>query len=236
MPDQWRADVANANGRLNQGLLHIPPIEFVKEIFVLRLDKIDVLNPKGQLSAHEVWPFVISSLSVQGTPGPYWFLVRSTPDLGQLRALIEKAAELGSGYLKRNTQEVLNGIEAIRRGKPVASTVKGIRDLSALSKASKGTGSAWPKLQDDSTGRIARCPKPCWPRSRRSSERRPPSSNAPHDRRSEISRQGRGTHLLGEGLGGIGVRAGSSPRTSSPDTVPGVAGCSHGSKEGDTTH
>lgn len=138
MPDQWRADVANANGRLNQGLLHIPPIEFVKEIFVLGLDKIDVLNPKGELSAHEVWPFVISSLSVQGTPGPYWFLIRRTPDLGQLRALIEKAAELGSGYLKRNTQEVLAGIEAIMQGKPVASTVKGIRDLTALSKASEG--------------------------------------------------------------------------------------------------
>lgn len=128
MPDQWRGDVANANGRLNQKVLDAPPADFVKEVFVLGLDKVGVLDSGGKLPPHDAWPFIVSSLSVQGTPGPYWFLVRHTPDLGQLKALLQKAAKIGPGFLGRNMEELNAGLQAIRTGKQIGV----VRSLSQL--------------------------------------------------------------------------------------------------------
>ncbi len=129
MPDQWRADVANANGRLNQRVLDIPPVDFVKEVFILGLEKVGVLDAAGILSPHDAWPFIASSLAVQGTPGPYWFLVRRTPDLSQLKALIQRAVKIGPGNLKRNAAEALTGIEAIRSNKPVSGGAPSLQEL-----------------------------------------------------------------------------------------------------------
>jgi hypothetical protein len=129
MPDQWRGDVANANGRLNQGVFDIPPVDFVKEVFILGLEKVGVLDAAGTLSPHDAWPFVASSLAVQGTPGPYWFLVRHARDLGQLKALIQRAVKIGPGNLKRNAEEALLGIDAIRSNKPVSSGATSLQEL-----------------------------------------------------------------------------------------------------------
>lgn len=117
---QCYADLSVANGRLNQGLFHPIPLEFIFELFATGIEEIGLLNDTGVLSAHEVWPFVASSLSVAGTPGPYWFLVRTTTDYGQLRSLVQRASKFGNAYLKRNKVEFLEGLRAIAKGRPLA--------------------------------------------------------------------------------------------------------------------
>lgn len=49
-----------------------------------------------------------------GTPGPYWFLVRRTPDLGQLHAQLRRAKQCSTVSLSRRIDECLYGIETIR--------------------------------------------------------------------------------------------------------------------------
>jgi hypothetical protein len=115
-PERFYADVANANGRLNEGMLHVPPEAFVKELFAIGLEEAEVVQAGEDFDAHRVWPFIAASLAVSGTPGPMWFLVCRCDDLGQLKALLTRASKIKAG-LKKNLDKVMPGIEAIRHGK-----------------------------------------------------------------------------------------------------------------------
>lgn len=119
MSEQWHADVGNANGRLDQGVLDLPPSDFVLDLFSVGLDSLE-LTPRGrQLTAHQTWPFICSSLNTPGTPGPCWFLIRRTSDLSQLLSYLRRAASIGSERLRTRVQETEEGIEALIQGKPL---------------------------------------------------------------------------------------------------------------------
>lgn len=123
IPDQWRSDIGNANGRLEHKTLDLPPVASVREVFALGLDKTGILDPQGSFTPHEAWPFVAASLNVQGTIAPYWFVIRKTSDHPQLVALLKKASQL-SPKLKRNLDEALHGIQAVSGAGPLAANDK----------------------------------------------------------------------------------------------------------------
>lgn len=112
--DQWYADIGTANGRLEAGVLDLPPSEAVREVFAIGLENAGIIEQGKNFGPHESWPFVAASMNVQGTPGPYWFLVRRTEDLSQLRAILERASRIGGGsYLQGHLSEFAVGFEAI---------------------------------------------------------------------------------------------------------------------------
>ena len=117
--DQLMADIGSANGRLNDNFLDLPPPESVREMFAIGLRGSGILENADYLTAHEAWPFIASSLNVQGTTGPYWFIVRSTNDLGQLEALIRRASQISGPRLTQNFEEFEAGLNAIRNDDPI---------------------------------------------------------------------------------------------------------------------
>ena len=129
IPELWHADVATANGRLAAGSLDLPPPEAVREVFALGLDETGILRAGDSLSAHQSWPFIVSSVAVQGTSGPYWFLVRRTPDLGQLLRQLQAAIDVGGERTRTRLQEVMYGIEAIRDDRRIPNTDEHFSDI-----------------------------------------------------------------------------------------------------------
>lgn len=127
--DQWFADVGNANGRLNQGTLHLPPSDFVLELCASGLEGVGIINNERHLTAHDSWAFIVSSLSVNGTTGPYWFLVRKTQDIGQLRAQIVRAMGVGTAYLNNRREEVLTAFDSLINNTPLSRTIPFVSDL-----------------------------------------------------------------------------------------------------------
>lgn len=113
-PDRFYADVANANGRLTDGVLHLPPESFVKEIFAVGFEVSGILEKNQMLTAHQTWPFIVASLAVQGTPGPLWFLARRTADLSQLVAQMERARAIVRPFVKGRIAEMIPGLIALR--------------------------------------------------------------------------------------------------------------------------
>lgn len=129
IPDQYHADVAVANGRLENGIVDLPPAEAIREIFAIGVEQSGILLDADFLSAHQIWPGIAASLEVQGTPGPYWFLVRRTNDLGQLTALLNRVVELAPRQLECRIGECTYGIEVIRNGGTVERTDRVFGDL-----------------------------------------------------------------------------------------------------------
>jgi hypothetical protein len=128
--DQWRADIAQANGRIKAKVLDLPPSASVREVFALGLEKTNVLEPGATLGPHEAWPSIAASLNDQGTAGPYWFIVRRATDLDQLGSLIRKAAEF-SKQIRARLPEFLRGLDAIDRRSPVEANDAIFRELQA---------------------------------------------------------------------------------------------------------
>jgi len=121
-PDRFYADVGNANGRLKDGILDCPPSDFVKELFYVGLEEAGLTIPSEGLGPHEAWPFVAASLAVQGTPGPFWFLVRRCSDISQLRTQLERAGEIGPPALRTNLRACEDGIESLLANRPARRT------------------------------------------------------------------------------------------------------------------
>lgn len=111
--DQWYADIATANGRLVAEVLDLPPSEAVREVFAIGLENAGIIEHGKNFGPHEAWPFIAASMNVQGTAGPYWFLVRRTEDLGQLRAILRKVSGIAGAYLQSHLEEFIVGLDAI---------------------------------------------------------------------------------------------------------------------------
>lgn len=118
--DQWYADIANSNGRIRQDVLDLPPTEAVREVFALGFESTNILAAGIHFTSNESWPFIASSFNCNGTPGPYWFLVRKTNDLNQLEGQLRRAVQVGPRVLSRNFEECRTGLEAIRNETPIA--------------------------------------------------------------------------------------------------------------------
>jgi len=113
--DQYHADVGNANGRLENSIIDLPPAEAIREIFAIGIEQSGILLENDYLSAHQAWPGIVGSLVVQGTPGPYWFLVRKTPDLGQLVSILTNVMNIAPRQLAERIRcECIYGTELIR--------------------------------------------------------------------------------------------------------------------------
>lgn len=119
--DQWYADIGNANGRVKNGILDLPPQDFILDIFGLGLENLNILESESGLPAQQTWPFIATSLSVNGTVYPYWFLIKRTENLKELLAFMKKAEKIGTGYLRRNIGELYEGIESMINQSPLKS-------------------------------------------------------------------------------------------------------------------
>ncbi len=117
--EQIGGDIANANGRLGQGFLHVPPDRVMVALFAMGPHDLAEAFGSAQLTAHKAWPFVVAALNTTpGTPRPYWFLVRRVTELGQLRAQLTRAASFGRPQLARRIHdEVLQGIDCLEKGR-----------------------------------------------------------------------------------------------------------------------
>jgi hypothetical protein len=139
MRDQLLADIGNANGRLDQGQLDLPPRETVLQIFAGFGPKQGILRPGHKLTAHEAWSFVAASLNSNGTPGPYWFIVQECDDVGQLLAQVERAANLPKGkVIAKRLPELTLGIKAMLNNSelPVKSSIsKAFLELEAAAES-----------------------------------------------------------------------------------------------------
>lgn len=117
--DQFYADIATANGRLNNKQLDLPPKSSIYNAFAFDVEQLQILESGRKFTAHQSWPFIVEAINVakNNTTAPYWFLVRLTDDLGQLKSCLKKAYKYGNSSLKKNITIVLAGIEAIEQEK-----------------------------------------------------------------------------------------------------------------------
>lgn len=116
--DQFYADIANANGRLNNSKqLDLPPKDSIYNAFSYDLNDLKILDEGKKFTAHQSWPFIIEAINIpkNHTNAPYWFFIRKTDDLNQLKSCLKKASKFGNSSLKKNIIIVLGGIEAIEK-------------------------------------------------------------------------------------------------------------------------
>lgn len=120
--DQFYADSATANGRLENRQLDLPPPLSVCQCFGIGLEELAVIDEsKPHLTAHEAWPIIVAALSVpsNGITLPFWNIVRKTDDLGQLISQLIRASNYGNEPLKNNINEAIYGINCIIKGEPI---------------------------------------------------------------------------------------------------------------------
>jgi hypothetical protein len=124
LKDQFYADIANANGRLKTKQLDLPPKTSIYNAFALGLEDPNILEPEAKFNGHQTWPFIVEAVNVSknNTPAPYWFLIRKTDDLGQLKSCLKQASKLGNSSVKKNITIVLGGIEAIESDNSIESS------------------------------------------------------------------------------------------------------------------
>lgn len=121
--DQFFADAATANGRLENGHLDLPPKISVCRCFGIGLKELSVLDEaKPSLTAHDAWPIIAAALNVpsNGITFPFWNIVRKTNDLGQLVAQLNRAAKLSNRPLQRNIKQAIYGINCVRTGEAIS--------------------------------------------------------------------------------------------------------------------
>ena len=122
----FRAQVGTANGNLEKGILDLPSIRSVYDLFYLLVRNPELLK-KGiettKLTAHEVWPVLATSLRYAGTPGPVFFILRqlNVSEVGQVVALVKKASGFDRKLLKPwETYEA--AVRAVGSGLPLDGT------------------------------------------------------------------------------------------------------------------
>jgi len=121
--DQIGGDIANANGRLEGGILDLPPDRVMAALFAMDEQQLSNAFGTPRPNAHQVWPFIASALNVNAaTLRPYWFLVRRVEDLGQLRSRLLRVQGMARMALReRISREALPGLEAIQHQRQLAA-------------------------------------------------------------------------------------------------------------------
>jgi hypothetical protein len=119
--DQFYADISTANGRLNTKQLDLPPKSSVYKAFSIDFYETNILKEGTLFSAHQSWPIIVTALNVpkNNTNAPFWFMIRKTDDLGQLKAQLKKASKIGNSSLKNNVDIAISGIEKIEKNEGV---------------------------------------------------------------------------------------------------------------------
>lgn len=129
--DQFYADIATANGRLNNKQLDLPPKSSIYNAFAFGVDELQILEKGKVFTAHQTWPFIVEAINVakNNTSAPYWFLSRMTNDFGQLKSCLKTAQKYGNSSLKKNITIVLGGIEAIENDKYIEANSVFIKQI-----------------------------------------------------------------------------------------------------------
>lgn len=118
-PDQFYNDILTANTRLDQKRLDLPIDDFLIDLFAVGLKKAGVLLEGNKLTAQQVWPFVVSAYSTQGTPRPCMEFIKNCDEMSQLKAFLKRAKEIGNGYYKRRADSIIQVVEAIEEDKHI---------------------------------------------------------------------------------------------------------------------
>jgi hypothetical protein len=114
--EQFGADVGNANGRLDQGILDLPPESFLLDLCLQGPEQLRETLDRQTLTGQEVWPFVATALNQQGTERPYWFLVSMVDDIGQLNGQLRRASAVSAqGQFKERCTAAIKALEAKRQ-------------------------------------------------------------------------------------------------------------------------
>lgn len=117
--DQFYADIASANGRLKEGFLDLPPDDVVYDLFTIGFENTPIfLDAEFKLTAQQTWPFIASAISVQGTPRPYWFLIKQCNELQKLKTIMIDIVKYGNGYYRNNIDEIKTGIDCLTEAWP----------------------------------------------------------------------------------------------------------------------
>lgn len=119
-PDKFNNDVMTANTRLNEKRLDLPIDGFIVDLYALGLNEAQVLTDNNQrLTAQQVWPFVASAYSTNGTPRPCWFIIHACDDINQLISYMKQVEKCGNGYLKRRMPALFSTLQAYKDGTAV---------------------------------------------------------------------------------------------------------------------
>lgn len=117
IPAEFNNDVLSANTRIEQNRLDLPIDDFLIDLFALGIDKSGILQGSNFLTAQQVWPFVVSAFSTQGTPRPCMELIKYCDELDKLISFIKRAGQIGNGYFRRRISSVIKCVEALRNKK-----------------------------------------------------------------------------------------------------------------------
>jgi hypothetical protein len=114
IPAEFNQDVLSANTRFEQNRLDLPIDDFLLDLFALGVEKAGILQNSQYFTAQQVWPFVVSAFSTQGTPRPCMELIKCCDEHDKLISYLEKAEAIGNGYFKRRCSSVIKCVEALR--------------------------------------------------------------------------------------------------------------------------
>lgn len=138
IPDMFNNDVLTANTWLGKGRLSLPIDDFLVDIFALGVEGSKILPNNSKFTAQQVWPFVVSAYSTQGTPRPCWEIIRSCDEIDKLVQYLEKARKIGNGYYCRRADELILCIKSYKTGSPIFlknAQDKVFRDIKVFSDA-----------------------------------------------------------------------------------------------------
>lgn len=122
IPDMFYNDVLTANTWLDKGKLSLPIDDFLIDLFALGVNRSKILQDNTSLTAQQVWPFVVSAYSTQGTPRPCWELIRNCDEIDKLINFLQKAKMIGNGYYCRRADALIKCIKAYKDGNTVHFT------------------------------------------------------------------------------------------------------------------
>lgn len=116
IPAEFNNDVLTANTRIDQNRLQLPIDDFLIDLFALGIDASGIMQGQEFLTAQQVWPFVVSAFSTQGTPRPCMQLIAKCDEKEQLLSYLKKAETIGNGYYRRRYPSLVKCIDAMTNG------------------------------------------------------------------------------------------------------------------------
>lgn len=119
IPDIFNNDVLTANTWLEKKRLHYPIDDFLVDLYALGVSKANILKEGNKLTAQQVWPFVVSAYSTQGTPRPCWDFIMECDELEKLISYLRRAKSMGNGYFKRRVDTLIKCIDSYKKGTPI---------------------------------------------------------------------------------------------------------------------
>lgn len=114
IPDKFNNDVLTANTRLEENRLDLPIDDFIIDLYSIGIKSSGILiSPNSMLTAQQVWAFVAAAIQTQGTPRPYWFMIKLCNELPKLKSVLLRIKEIGNAFYRKRIDIVIEGIDAL---------------------------------------------------------------------------------------------------------------------------